>query len=91
MKLYSNEDITEGCICPEAWIWCGRVLPFNCFAPIGRVLMIRLPWWVRKTIGWHNAPVPYEVTCQLTFVMEQFVGPETYRWLWLPVENRDSQ
>lgn len=84
MKLYSNENIREGCMTPIAWLWFGSVTPFRSGAPIGTVFMLRLPWWTRQTVYDHSDGEMKEATCQLAFVMQHFKGPETYRWLWMP-------
>jgi hypothetical protein len=95
MKFYYDGDIIEGEKYPLAWIVWSRILPWIPYpahktsAPVGRVLMLRLPWWVRKEV--FTPCGPEDRTCQLVFMMHQFIGPEKYGWIWLPDELRGEQ
>lgn len=83
MRFYSNENITEGAVYPNAWIWHGSIISLSNNAPKGWVLRIKLPWWIRRYSGWHDRDMLH----QLIFSVIHFVGsPERYDILFHPVE-----
>jgi len=89
MKLWLHQDIKEGSCYPKACVWWGNILPFSGRAPVGFVLLIRLPWWARRTDRYRNK---LEYTAQLFFRLSHWKGegPERYEFLWFPVEDSDA-
>lgn len=85
MKLFSNETIEQGQYPPESLIWRGKVIQYPSNRHIGKILLIRLPWWVRKPNFYTRKRE--DITWQLAFQISNFEGPEEYCFFWLPCES----
>jgi hypothetical protein len=87
MKLFSRQNVSEGGAYVDAWIWCGKIMPYPPgSAPDGHSLVIRFPWFVMRPFQWGFRSEPRKRTHTPAFEVLHWEGhgPVTYRFFWLP-------